>query len=126
MGSQNILVDFYINENETIEEVKEFLKSAGIDPAQSITHFKKLIQKKEAKLKIQEGKAVQEKFNAFIRGKSIKKLRETIGEITREQPQLAIAFNKLEALDESNIDIILGDEIKLEIIKRLREEENGK
>lgn len=60
----HILVNFLIStEGESEEQIREYLKDAGIDPNDAIKKALEDIKKRRAERKRTEGKRLQEKFN---------------------------------------------------------------
>lgn len=125
-GEYNLL-DFYLDtKDETIDEIKESLANMGLDPTEFTDRLKKKLQKievemrkEEARLKLDEGKALQERFNNFFAKCSISDIRDKLKEKIELSSSAQFAFNKLDGLDEKNAKEMMDDELKLMILKEL-------
>lgn len=116
------LINFYLDTSDlSIEEVKDELLNLGIKPSNVTEHFENLIKKQEAKLRIDKGKKVQERFDLMILSSSVSVIKEKLKSRKSFSPKAQFAFNKLEDIDDETVIELLDDELKLEILKGLGE-----
>lgn len=117
---ENGLLYFYLDTmNLSIEEVKEDLINMGIEPDNVTEHFDNIIKKHEAKLKIERSKEIQNRYDQIIKGNSISLIKEKLLENFGVNPDAQFAFNKLDQIDDSDLENLFDDELKLQILKGL-------
>lgn len=118
-GSADIIDVYLDTSEESIDEVEKALEDLGINPERLTNHFDYLIRKEEAKLKLDEGKAIQERFNIYFVDRSISDIRNKLKDKIGMSKSAQFAFNKLDGLDENSAKELLDDELKLIILKEL-------
>ena len=114
------IIDMYLDTSEeSIEEVDKALEDLGISPKAVTNHFDKLIRKEEAKLKLEQGKSIQKRFDEMISNNTLGLIKEKLKEKMSYSSNAQFAFNKLENIDDDTKTELLDDELKLEILKGL-------
>ena len=121
----NKLIEFLLStEGETNEEVREYLMEVGIAPDEAIKSALKAIKKRRAERKKAEGRSLVERFNEAIQQTKddIKK------EFTEENSKIegAFAFKGMKKTNDENIKMLEEDNKKLEILKKVRDDNRGK
>jgi len=121
----NKLIEFLLSrEGETNDEVREYLLEVGIDPDEAVKSALKAIKKRRAERKKAEGRSLVERFNEAIQQTKddIKK------EFTEENSKIegAFAFKGMKKTNDENIKMLEEDNKKLEILKKVRDDNRGK
>ena len=121
----NKLIEFLLSrEGETNDEVREYLLEVGIDPDEAVKSALKAIKKRRAERKKAEGRSLVERFNEAIQQTKddIKK------EFTEENSRIegAFAFKGMKKTNDENIKMLEEDNRKLEILKKVRDDNRGK
>ena len=121
----NKLIEFLLSrEGETNDEVREYLLEVGIDPDEAVKSALKAIKKRRAERKKAEGRSLVERFNEAIQQTKddIKK------EFTEENSRIegAFAFKGMKKTNDENIKMLEEDNKKLEILKKVRDDNRGK
>ena len=121
----NKLIEFLLSrEGETNDEVREYLLEVGIDPDEAVKSALKAIKKRRAERKKAEGRSLVERFNEAIQQTKddIKK------EFTEENSKIegAFAFKGMKKTNDENIKMLEEDNRKLEILKKVRDDNRGK
>jgi ribosomal protein L11 methylase PrmA len=102
---------------ENIEEVIEQLKEEGIDPEEEQQDILRLIQRKKAEIKLQEG----EKFKQYYQDATKPASSKPQTESSVSTPRLA-ARKQTEEFTENEADDIKLEEEKLRLIKKIKDD----
>lgn len=121
----NKLIEFLMStEGETNEEVREYLLEVGIDPEEAIKSALKAIKKRRAERKKAEGRSLVEKFNEAIQHTKDGFIKEPTEENSKIEG--AFAFKGMKKTTDENIKMLEEDNRKLEILKKVRDDNRGK
>lgn len=111
--TQNFLELYFDAIDENIETVIGELNDAGIDPDQSQNRIMQMIKQKKADIKIESGKILRERVQEFI-----KKKFDSLHTADMDET-LAVAYRKLEGLDNDDALMIKKDAALLNEIDKL-------
>ncbi len=104
--------EFYLeNEKDDIIEVEKVLSEEGIDAAGSERKVFEMINKAKIEAKIEKGRIFKKKFY-----ESLGNIKSLLPQIEKDEPQLAMAFRKL----EGEADELLDDKEKMLLMEYLR------
>ena len=117
----NFMLFLFDKQEEDIEYIEEELNEAGIDAEKSQKDIMQQIKKARAELKVEKGKRVFEKYMEGVKN-IIPGEKKDVSMIN----ELALEFRKLEKILEGNdITEIMDEAEKMEILKKIIEEEKG-
>lgn len=114
----NNFLDIYFESfYEIDEEDEKLLGEAGINLEEAEKNILDLIAKRKSVLKIEEGKKFKEKYHSIIK----QKIKLILPNLEIKEPELAIAFRKLENKSPEEIDELMDDKMKLALISYLKD-----
>jgi hypothetical protein len=117
----NFMLFLFDIQEEDIGDIEEELNEAGIDAEKSQKDIMQQIKKARAELKVEKGKRVFEKYMEGVKN-IIPGEKKDVSMIN----ELALEFRKLEKnLEENDITEIMDEAEKMEILKKIIEEEKG-
>lgn len=121
----NKLIEFLLSrEGETNDEVREYLLEVGIDPDEAVKSALKAIKKRRAERKKAEGRSLVERFNKALQHKTDDIRKEFSEENSKIEG--AFAFKGMKKTNDENIKMLEEDNKKLEILKKVRDDNRGK
>jgi len=115
--SDRLIAFLLRTDDETNEEVREYLETVGNKPDEMIKTALKALKKRKAERKKESGRKMVEKFN-----EAIKKTKDEIINNSVITIDGAFAFKNLEKTNDENIKMLEEDNKKLEILKRVRDD----
>lgn len=117
----NFMLFLFDIQEEDIGDIEEELNEAGIDAEKSQKDIMQQIKKARAELKVEKGKRVFEKYMEGVKN-IIPGEKKDVSMIN----ELALEFRKLEKnLEGNDITEIMDEAEKMEILKKIIEEEKG-
>ena len=117
----NFMLFLFDIQEEDIGDIEKELNEAGIDAEKSQKDIMQQIKKARAELKVEKGKRVFEKYMEGVKN-IIPGEKKDVSMIN----ELALEFRKLEKILEGNdITEIMDEAEKMEILKKIIEEEKG-
>ena len=112
-SAKNFLELYFEAIDENIDEVTGELEDAGIDTGESQNRIMQIIKQKKADIKLEKGKILKERVQEFIKKKFDTLLPADMDET------LAVAYRKLEGLDNDDELMIKKDAALLIEIDKL-------
>ena len=112
-SAKNFLELYFEAIDENIDEVTGELKDAGIDTGESQNRIMQIIKQKKADIKLEKAKILKERVQEFI-----KKKFDTLLPAEMDKT-LAVAYRKLEGLDNDDELMIKKDAALLNEIDKL-------
>jgi len=112
-SAKNFLELYFEAIDENIDEVTGELEDAGIDTGESQNRIMQIIKQKKADIKLEKGKILKERVQEFI-----KKKFDTLLPAEMDKT-LAVAYRKLEGLDNDDELMIKKDAALLNEIDKL-------
>ena len=112
-SAKNFLELYFEAIDENIDEVTGELEDAGIDPGESQNRIMQIIKQKKVDIKLEKAKILKERVQEFI-----KKKFDTLLPAEMDKT-LAVAYRKLEGLDNDDELMIKKDAALLNEIDKL-------
>ncbi|MBK8946951.1 MAG: hypothetical protein IPM32_17020 [Ignavibacteriae bacterium] len=118
------LLEFYLDDEEmNEEEVNTYLFDIGKDPVKLKTEALKFVKKLEAENKIKEGKIylsnLKEVLNKILKGEFLQDFDDGI------RSKIQFQFNKQHNNQDADLESLLDQQSKLEIIKYLKKHKSN-